>query len=149
MRHCKPFIFVAFCTCSVFEATCKPDDFSPLDNLKETVHRVVEAGTITGSDDKLLSRSGDMAALAVVKALPDAELTTPDNIARVLDVVHLSFSCLDRCVESCSDRQPRLTLLLLDHLHQHSTGRLRARVEDTRKFVLRESYRVWLDSPAN
>ena len=149
MRHCKPFIFVAFYTFSAFAATCKPDDFSSLDNLKETVQRVIDAGITTGWDDKLLSRSGDMAALALVKVLPDAELTTPDKIARVLDVIHLSFSCLDRCVESCSNRQPRLTLLLLDHLHEHSTGRLRARVEETRKFVLHESYRVWLDSTAN
>ena len=87
-----------------------------------------------------------MTALAIVKAVPDAELTKPNTIPQVLDVLYGSFSCIFRCVESASDREPRLTLLLLDHLREHASGQLRTRVEETKKFVLQETYKVRLDT---
>jgi len=149
MRLWTLFIIVFVCTDSAFAGICKSsDDFSSLDAVKATVRRIIETGGITGWDDKLLNRSGDMAALAIVKTMPDAELTKPDKSERVLDVLRLSFSCLDRCVKSCSDQEPQLTLLLLDHLRENSKGPLRAKIEETRKFVIQESDRLWLDSPA-
>lgn len=126
---------------------CKPDDFSSFNNVKEAVRGVIQKGMLTGFDDKLLSRSGDMTALAILKTIPDAELTKSDTIPRVLDLLRLSFSCLSRCVETCSDREPRVTLLLLDHLHEVSKRRVRKQVEEIRKLVLHESYKVWPDTP--
>jgi hypothetical protein len=143
MKHRKLVIFILSCTVAAQAGECKSDNF---DNLKRTVHRIIETGITTGWDDKLLSRSGDMTALAIVKALPDAELTKPNTIPSVLDVLYGSFSCVFRCVESASDREPRLTLLLLDHLREHASGQLRTRVEETTKFVLQQTYKVRLDT---
>lgn len=88
---------------------------------------------------KALNRSGDMVALAIVKVVPDDQLVKAETIKRVLLVVNESFPCLARCVEACSNRQPRLTLLLLDHLRDHSRGDLRKEVEVTRRYVLKET----------
>ncbi len=118
---------------------CKPDDFTSIDNLEASVRRVIEEHGYTGWDDKIFGRSGDLTALALLKVYSIADLTRPEMIPQVLTILRLSFSCISRCVESCSNREPRLTSLLLEYLHEHSSGHLREQVEDTEKFVQQQS----------
>lgn len=138
---------VVFWAVAANAQNCKPDDFSKLDSLKESVRTVIITGFFIGWEEKAWCRSGDLVALAIVKAIPDAELTKPDAMPRVLQVLEVSFSCIGTCIEVCSDREPRLTLLLLDHLHEHSSGVLRKRVEKTRKFVRDKSHEYQHDTP--
>jgi len=148
MKWYAVFTIVVLCVASASSETCKiTEDFSPFNDVRDSVQRVIQKGIMTGWDDKRLSRSGDMSALAIVKAIPDKELVSPDKVPLVLDVLRTSFACLSRCVESCSDRQPRITLLLLDHLRDNSSGDLRMQVEEMRKYILQQSIGVWLDSP--
>jgi hypothetical protein len=139
MKSCNLVIFVGLCATAAFGADCKPDDYASFEDLKSTVRRVITTGAITGWDDKAFNRAGDMAALAIVKVVPDEELAKPEFARNVLDVLRESFSCIGRCVQACSDREPAVALLLIYHLREISESSLHKDIEDTRKFVLRQT----------
>jgi hypothetical protein len=50
-----------------------------------------------------------------------------------------AFACPSRCDTAPSDRQPRITLLLLEHLQNKSSGKMRSEIEETKGFILEHS----------
>jgi hypothetical protein len=66
---------------------------------------------------KQIYRLGDLAAVALLKILNDDELVTSSNLPAALSLLQESFAYAE-LIPHESDRQPRVALLLLDHLRQ-------------------------------
>jgi hypothetical protein len=110
-----------------------------LANLTEMARRVIETGAYTGWDEKAFERAGDLGSIAIVRALPQDGSVNPVQMRSVLLLVRESFSCLDRCVQSSDDKEPRVTLLLLEHLREHGPPDTRSDVEEVQTFVLKQT----------
>jgi hypothetical protein len=121
---------------------CKPDDFESFAQLKESVSRVTSQHMYTGWDEKAFNRSGDVAAIAIVKSIPESDLTSPTTMKEVLGILHSAFACPSRCIAARSNRQPRVTMLLLEHLHNLTTGTMQSEINETRDFILRQTRSV-------
>jgi hypothetical protein len=118
---------------------CKPDSITSLADLKQTVHRVTTSHGYSGWDDKAFNRSGDLAAVAIVQTIPQNELTAPGTLQDLLAMLHMAFSCPARCVGDASARQPNLTMLLLEHLHNSTDGLRQVAVDETKTYVLEQT----------
>lgn len=118
---------------------CKSDGSYSFADAKESVRRQTHDGISLGLDDKIISRSGDLASVAILQTLSDEELTSQKTLKQVLSLLRTAFACPHRCVSAIGDRQPRVTLLLLEHLHSSTHGSVRSDIEETRKFILRQA----------
>ena len=115
---------------------CKPDGSYSFAEVKDSVRRVATSHIYTGWDEKAFNRSGDLAALAIVQTLTDKEMTSPKTLEEVLSILRSAFGCISRCVTAPSDRQPRITLLLLEHLHGTASEKMQSSIDETKKFVI-------------
>jgi hypothetical protein len=121
---------------------CKPDGSYSFAEVKDSVRRVTTTHMIGGWDDKVFNRSGDLVPLAIVQTLDDKELTSPQTLEEVLLILREAYACTARCVASSEDRQPRVALLLLEHLHNSTIGKMQFSVGETRKFIVRQGRSV-------
>jgi hypothetical protein len=133
------FLVFLFGAIAVSGQDTKLDDFALFDNVKDTVRRNISQGIAFGFDVKVLHRSGDVVAIAIVKTIPESELTSPTKMKRILGSLRSAFNCPSRCVESPGNRQPKVTMLLLEHLHNNTTGPAQAEVDKTREFIVRQT----------
>jgi hypothetical protein len=60
-------------------------------------------------------------------------------LSMVLVILREAFSCVNRCIVTTSDEQPRVTLLLLDHLYESSTGKSRGDIDEVRRFITKQA----------
>jgi hypothetical protein len=118
---------------------CKPDEVATLPYLQSAVHRFTKDHIYTGFDDKAFSRAGDLAGVAILQAIPEGEFASPDTLKEVLSILRLAFGCPSRCVVEPGNRQPNVTLLLLEHLHNRTQGSTQAEIDETRKYVLQQT----------
>ncbi len=118
---------------------CKPDGSYSFTDLKQSVRRVVTSGAEYGWDDKVFSRSGDLASVAVLQNFDDKEMTAPGALEGVLLVLRTAFTCPHRCVNANGDQQPRVTLLLLDHLRKVASPAMRSKIDEVEKFVAEQA----------
>jgi hypothetical protein len=118
---------------------CKPDGSYSFTDLKLSVRRVVITGEYWGWDDKVFSRSGDLASVAVLQNFSDKEMTAPEAMKGVLLVLRTAFTCPHRCVNANGDQQPRVTLLLLDHLREVASPAMRPKIDEVEKFVAEQA----------
>lgn len=115
---------------------CKPDGAYSFVELKDSVRRVTTSHLMTSWDEKTFNRSGDLASLAILQTLTDKEMISPTTLNEVLYIVREAFACPSRCIAAPSDRQPAMTLLLLEHLHNNTNGEARLKIDETRKVIL-------------
>jgi hypothetical protein len=108
-------------------------------DVKTAVHRVTNSQMISGWDSKTFNRAGDMAAVAILQTLSDKQMASRETLKMVLVIVRDAFECPNRCVATTSDRQPRVTSLLLDYLHESTTGKLRDDIDETKRFVTKQT----------
>lgn len=112
-----------------------PDEFESFSQLKESVHRITTQHIYTGWDAKAFNRSGDMVAVAIVKAIPESELTSPTTVKEILGILHSAFACPSRCIAAPDNRQPNVTMLLLEHLRTRASGPIQAEIDQTTDFI--------------
>jgi hypothetical protein len=105
-------------------------------DIKDSVHRVTGLRIYQGWDTKIFNRSGDLVSIAILQTLSDAEMTSPETLKDVLMILRAAFACARPCVSPIGDRQPRVTLLLLEHLRTITRGKMRAEIDETRTFIL-------------
>jgi hypothetical protein len=137
--RCALLFATAFVTVAAFGQDwqdCKPDGSYSFAELRESVRRVVTTGANFGIDDKIFSRSGDLASLAVLQTFTDAVIASPQNGKGILMVLRTAFACPHRCVTAAGDRQPRVTLLLLEHLRRNANRKMWSEIDNTRKSVV-------------
>lgn len=139
---CVLVLAIMFGTVVASAQDCKPDGSASLSRLKDAVRRVATSHIYTGWDEKAFNRSGDMAAVAIVKTIPENEMSKPETVKEVLSILRTAFACPSRCVATVSDRQPGVTMLLLQHLHDTTSGPTQAQVDETRSFVLQQTREV-------
>jgi hypothetical protein len=85
-----------------------------------------------------VNRSGDLVAVAILQTLSDKQMASPEILKMVLVILRDAFGCPNRCVATTSDRQPRVTSLLLDHLYESSIGKLRDD-DETKRLVTKQT----------
>lgn len=112
----------------------KPGEYE-LSELKNSVHRVSTQHVYTGWDEKAFNRSGDLVAVAIVKTIPESELTSPTTLKEILGILHSAFACPSRCIAAPDNRQPNVTMLLLEHLRTRSSGQMQAEIDQTKDFI--------------
>lgn len=100
---------------------------------------LVTTGAYTGWDDKMFSRSGDLVSVAVLQSVSDTEMASPERFELVLLVLRTAFTCPHRCVHADGDEQPRVTLLLLDHLRNVTSPATRSKIDEVEKFVAEQA----------
>lgn len=118
---------------------CKPDGSYSFQQVKDSVHRVTTTHISFGFDEKVISRSGDLVSVAILQTLDDGEIMSSRTLGEVLLIIRNAFACPSRCVRAASDRQPRVTLLLLEHLHNNTTGSAQSEIDETKKFVSQQA----------
>jgi len=115
---------------------CKTDSSYSFKEVKDSVHRVTTSRMYTGWDEKTFIRSGDLVSVAILQTLNDSEMTSPETLEFVLWILREAFACPNRCVSVVGDRQPRVALLLLEHLHKKTRGKMQSSIDETTKFML-------------
>jgi hypothetical protein len=130
---------VALLPTSMYSQECGSGFSTQLVSLTEMARKVIESGAYTGWDEKAFGRAGDLGSVAIVRALPKNSPVNPTQMRSVLTLVRASFSCLDRCVQSLDDKEPRVTLLLLEHLREHGPPDTRSDIEEVQTFVLKQT----------
>ena len=78
-------------------------------------------------------------SLAIVQTLTDDEMTSSETLEEVLYILREAFACSSRCITASSDRQPRVALLLLEHLHNNTSGKMQSAIDETKEFIVRQS----------
>jgi hypothetical protein len=117
---------------------CKPEGSYSFVEVKDAVHRVTTTHAISGWDTKTFNRSGDLVPLAIAQSLSDTDMRTPETLEEVLFILREAYACPSRCVTSPEDRQPRIALLLLEHLHNNTSGKMQSRIDETKEFIMRQ-----------
>ena len=118
---------------------CKPDCSYSFADVKASVHRVVTSHMYTGWDEKAFNRAGDLASVAIAQTLTDEEISSPKTLEEVLSILRAAFACTSRCVNAPSDRQPRIAVLLLEHLHSIAGEKMQTSIDETKKFVIQQA----------
>ena len=121
---------------------CKPDGSYSFAEVKDSVRRVATSHIYTGFDEKAFNRSGDLVSLALVQTLTDKEMISPKTLEEVLSILRAAFACTSRCVTAPSDRDPRIALLLLEHLHNNASEKMQTNIDETKKFIIQQARRV-------
>lgn len=117
---------------------CQSDGAGSFQQVKDAVRRVTTMHGYSGWDEKSFNRFGDMVSVAILQDFNDVEMTAPQTLPDLLMIIRFAFECPSTCVVALDDRKPRVTLLLLEQLHNHSRGPNQLAVDDTRKFVLKQ-----------
>ena len=133
------FLVFLFGAIAVFGQDIKPDEFARFNQVKDAVRRIILENTEMSWDLKTLGRSGDLVALAIVKTMPESQLLSPTKLTGILAVLHEAFGCPSHCVESPSNRQPSVTLLLLEHLRNHAQATSQLEIDKTTEFVVQQT----------
>ena len=63
-------------------------------------------------------------------------MTSPETLEFVLWILREAFACPNRCVSVVGERQPRVALLLLEHMHKKTRGKMQSSIDETTKFIL-------------
>jgi hypothetical protein len=115
------------------------DGAASFTDVKSAVLRFTTEHKYSGWDEKIWNRSGDMAAVVIVKTIPDAQMASPNTLRDVLFILHEAWACPSRCIKSSSDRQPNVTMLLLEHLNANTRGPIQSEIDKTRAFILEQT----------
>jgi hypothetical protein len=120
---------------------CKLEGEYSFNDVKAAVHRVANSRMYSGWDEKTFNKSGDLVAVAVLKTLDDGEMESPESVKFVLLIVRMAFDC-PQCVKVTDDRRPRMTLLLLQHLNEITSGKMQRDIEEVKHFILQQVSKV-------
>jgi hypothetical protein len=129
-----PVVAILLAAVVVFGQDAKPGEYE-LSQLKDSVHRITTQHMYFGWDEKAFNRSGDLVAVAIVKTIPESELTSPTTVKEILGILHSAFACPSRCIAAPDNRQPNVTMLLLEHLRSRSSGLAQAEIDQTKDFI--------------
>ncbi len=116
-RYVISFAF-AILSASAFGQDCSQDEFASFPRVKAAVSTILSSPAYAGSDEKILNRSGDMAAVAIMRTIALQELTSAFEAPNLID--------------ACDNRIPTAALLLLDQLQRSELGKLPNAIDNVR-----------------
>lgn len=124
---------------SNFQQHCASFTSSSFSNVSSAIDSVMSQpkGLLVNDSfaEKAIERSGDSSAVAIAKQVPDADLAVPYKMTRVLYILRSAFEYPD-VIQACSDMQPRVTLLLLEHLKLLQKGEFESEIEKTKSLIM-------------
>ena len=91
----KLYIFSLLIVCGSIVAwcqDCRVDGAASFTDVRSAVLRFTTEHMYSGWDAKIWNRSGDMAAVAIVKTIPDAQMTSPNTLRDVLFILHEAWA---------------------------------------------------------
>ncbi len=112
---------VALLSIGALAQDCTPEDFASFSGVRGAVSRLLSFPGYTGWDEKIQNRSGDLAAIAVMKAFPNAEIDSPEKMRQSLLILRMAFANPE-LITGCGNRAPTASMLLLDHLQASKLG---------------------------
>jgi len=93
---------------------CTSKDFAEFSEVQSTVVRLLSSPGYTGFDEKTLNRSGDLAAVAIMRNVSIEAMDTPQNMRQILLILRLAFETPNLITEC--NRNPTAAVMLLDRL---------------------------------
>ncbi len=132
-RFLLPIIFILM-TYTAFAQECSNDDFVSFCETKTAVFRLLSYPAYTGSDEKVLNRAGDMAALAVIRSVSMEDLNSPEKARQILLILNMAFAA-PQLIAADSNRRPTAAMLLLDHLNNTNYKQHVNEIENTRNEI--------------
>jgi hypothetical protein len=117
-----------------FAATDEDDPYS-VRAVKELLKQPV--GFSSGFSEKQVQRLGDRLSIALLKIYSEEELTNPESIKRYLPLVQDAFR-FPKLVPLSEDRQPRVTLVLLEFLLSRTRDENLKKQISTTERIIRE-----------
>lgn len=112
---------VAILSIGALAQDCTPEDFASFSDVRGAVFGLRSFSGYTGLDEKILNRSGDLAAIAVMKAFPNAEIASPEKMRQALVILRMAFA-YPELITACGNRAPTASMLLQDHLQVSKLG---------------------------
>jgi len=111
------------------------DNLTSFTETKAAVLRVLSYPSYTDSDEKILNRSGDMAAIAIIRSISMQDLESPEKTRQIVLILNMAFAA-PQLIATSEDRQPTATVLLLDELSKTNYGRAYVdEIENVRKEI--------------
>jgi len=120
---------------TAFAQECSNADFGSFCETKAAVLRVLSYPAYSGSDEKVLNRAGDMAALAVIRSLSIEDLNSPEKARQTLLILNLAFAA-PQLIAANTNRRPTAAMLLLDYLSNTNPKQVHVNeIENTRNEI--------------
>lgn len=88
-----------------------------LENVKETVSRLLSVPVYTAADERLLNEVGDSAALEITRIVSEQEMESAEIRRRILLILHLAFEAPQSIIER-NNKTPTAALRLIDQLQR-------------------------------
>jgi len=120
-RHVLTVAF-AMLTIAAAARDCTQDDLASFSDIQAVVSRLLSFDMYTSSDEKILDKSGDLAAFAIMRRLTIQEMTSPEKARQILLILHMAFEAPQLITDSCR-RTTTAAMLLLDELERTEYGR--------------------------
>ncbi len=116
---------------AVGDGSEKPDPYSLSILRFELKMQATFERVSTSAGDKRLARMGDGVAVGLIKIVGWDGMKDPERVKQLLPILLKGFS-QPRFIVKEDDKNPAVTLLLLDYLKQNSTdGDVRRRIDET------------------
>jgi hypothetical protein len=129
-RYVLP-ITVMLLSCVAFAQDCSQDESAAFQNTKAAVSALLSYPGYSGSEEKVLNRAGDSAAIAVIRTVSFEDTVSPKRAEQILLILKLAFAA-PQLIAASNDRRPTAALLLLDRLKHSSYGQGNNEIENTR-----------------
>jgi hypothetical protein len=124
-------ITVMLVGCAAFAQNCSQDESPAFHNTRAAVSALLSNPGYSGSEEKILNRAGDSAAIAVIRSVSFEDTASPKQAEQILMILKLAFAA-PQLIEASSDRRPTAAMLLLDRLKHSPYGQGNNEVENTR-----------------
>ena len=131
MRLCCLALALAVSSLAAKAQDCRNTDFESFSDVQGAVSRVLSGPGYLGRDEKILKRSGDLAAMAIVKTVTVQEMNLPEKARQIVLILQVAFAAPELIPVSCN-RTPTTALLLLDVLRRTDYGRQENLIENVR-----------------
>jgi hypothetical protein len=119
-RYLLPIVFVILSVTALAQ-DCSQDELASFHDVKNTVLRLLSFPGYTGWDEKTLNRSGDLAAIGIMRSVTIREMDSPAKARQILLILHLAFEAPQLIADSIN-KTPTATMLLLDELEHTKFG---------------------------
>src|SRR5579862_1178842 len=131
MKRCVLPITVMLLSCVAFAQDCSQDESAAFQNTKAAVSALLSYPGYSGSEEKVLNRAGDSAAIAVIRTVSFEDTISPKRAEQILLILKLAFAA-PQLIAASNDRRPTAAMLLVDHLKHSPYGQGNNEVENTR-----------------
>jgi hypothetical protein len=121
-KYLFPVVLILF-TYTAFAQECSNDEFNSFCATRAAVLRLLSYPAYTSSDEKVLNRAGDMAALAVIRSVSVKDLSSPEKARQILLILNMAFAA-PQLIAADTNRRPTAAMLLLDHLCKPNCDRV-------------------------